>query len=93
VVYVEDGFVNHATSKKRVGLAYAYRPLRLSPLLNARTNSVEIEDGHVARRVRGQGGCVIGAEPLVFIDGVATFEVVVKRYAADGLEAPLRVSL
>lgn len=88
VVYVEDGFVTHATSKKRVGLAYAYRPLRLSPLLNARTNTIEIEDGHVARRVRGQGGCVIGAEPLVFIDGVATFEVVIKRYAADGLEAP-----
>ncbi|KOO30937.1 hypothetical protein Ctob_010920 [Chrysochromulina tobinii] len=86
VVYVEDGFVTHATSKKRVGLAYAYRPLRLSPLLNARTNTIEIEDGHVARRVRGQGGCVIGAEPLVFIDGVATFEVVIKRYSGSGDE-------
>ena len=86
VVLVENGFVTHKRSQKRVALHHAYKPLLLSPLPNARTSTVELVRGNGARRVRGQGGVVISQEPLELVRGEVVFEVVVKKYAGSGNE-------
>ena len=86
VVVVERGQVTHATTHKTVPLQHSYKPLPLSPLLNARSSTVEITQGHVAKRVHGKGGCVMGMEPLAFVNGEASFEVVIKRQSGSGNE-------
>ena len=86
VVIVANGHVTHKRTGKTVPLAHSYRPLPLSTLPNARTSTVELVRGNSARRVRGEGGVVITEEPLRLVNGQATFEVVVKKYAGNGNE-------
>jgi hypothetical protein len=87
VVAIEGGKVRHRHTNKEAPLAFAYKPMLLSTLPNARTSTTtEIVSGHRARRFGGRGGAVIGAEPLQFVDGRATFEVVIIKYAGGGNE-------
>jgi hypothetical protein len=77
----------HRRSLKRVKMDFTYRPLPLSTLANARTTrTTQIVHGNQARRTSGQGGAVIAAEPLVWVRGEASYEVVIKKQVGSGDE-------
>ncbi|GMH82002.1 hypothetical protein TrVE_jg184 [Triparma verrucosa] len=85
----EDGKVHHKKTGKEVPLKFAYKPMMLSTLQNARTTTTTEINGNVARRFNGQGGACIASEPLVFVNGEASFEVVIKKMKGsedEGLE-------
>ena len=87
VAVQDDGLVVHRRSLKRVKMDFAYRPLPLSTLANARTTrTTQIVHGNQARRTSGQGGAVIAAEPLVWVRGEASYEVVIKKQVGGGDE-------
>lgn len=72
VVSVDRAHVSHRSTLKQTPLAFAYRPMNLSTLPNARTTTTtEIVHGNQARRFQGRGGAVVSEEPLQFVDGEA----------------------
>ena len=81
LIVVENGAVMHKKlQQRRVPIAYGFKPLHLCTLPNARSSTIELVGVNGAKRVRGEGGVVMGHEPLTFINGSAQFEVVIKRY-------------
>lgn len=87
VAVQDDGVIVHRRSLKRVKMDFTYRPLPLSTLANARTTrTTQIVQGNQARRTSGQGGAVIAAEPLVWVRGEASYEVVIKKQVGGGDE-------
>ena len=88
VVVVEAGVVMHLASRKRVPLQHSYAPVPLSTLPSARSSSVDLPKENLARRdaARGSGGSVISAEPLPFVRGELSFEVVIKSQGGEGDE-------
>lgn len=81
--------MRHKRSNKEAPLSFAYRPLLLSTRQLARTTTTtEIVGGHGnrARRFAGRGGAVMAEEPLKWVDGKASYEVVIHKYAGSADE-------